>query len=102
MGERGESEGREMKLRAEVQWFAEEMERTLRRHDDRPGWKDETQPWLLDRLREEVEELAKILHFGTPARRILREATDVANFAMMIADVARLDAAPPTVREAGR
>lgn len=78
--------------RHEVRAFARLMEKKLRKHDDRPGWKDETRGWLLSRLRDETEELHRAIHkpdHGQPldSELIGREAADVANFAMMIADV---------------
>ena len=74
--------------------FAEAMEAKLRRHDNargEHGWRDEHEDWLLDRLREETAELARAILTRVPddkwRRRVLHEAADVANFAMMIADV---------------
>lgn len=81
-------------LRPKVRFFAAAMERELRAHDDRPGWKDEEPCWLLGRLYDEADELFDLVHDlryrgnGTIAPRILGEAADVANFAMMLADVA--------------
>lgn len=75
-------------VREPVQWFAEEMERKLRANDDRDGWKVGRLDWLFDRLTEEVEELR--VEVGRRAGlHIIDECTDVANFAMMIADRVR-------------
>jgi NTP pyrophosphatase (non-canonical NTP hydrolase) len=76
-------------LRREVGRFALAMERKLRLNDHKGGWTHESIDYLLERLDEEVEELKKALH---PMRkddpqRLLKEAVDVANFCMMIADV---------------
>ena len=81
-----------MQLRPEVRIFAEAMERRLRANDHKGGWKHETvYAYLLPRLLEELGELAMLLsdaYLQTPkSERILQEAADVANFAMMIADV---------------
>lgn len=95
---------RPLKLRKEVEWFAGHMEQKLRENDARPGWKNSKFGWLLERLITEVKELgvawmdaeirkheyessvkAKALLWST----VIREAADVANFAMMIADNAR-------------
>ncbi len=83
-----------MTLRPAVQGFAERMEANLRRHDERgtSGWDDETIDFLKARLHEEVDELVIALHMskaypGEYKRRARDEAADVANFAMMIADV---------------
>jgi len=72
-------------LRPEVASFAALMEAELRKHDDRPGWKGEDPHWLLARLNEEVIELANALL--DHSKSLPHEAADVANFAMMIADV---------------
>ena len=71
-----------------VSHFAEAMEQKLKENDYKGGWSGCTPSWLLRRLRAEINELARALkhHKRTPAL-IAREAADVANFAMMIADV---------------
>lgn len=97
-------------LRPEVRAFARLMEAKLREHDDRPGWNDPTigdmerddaLTWLLDRLVEEADEVHDALceYIGDDdddeedrrhpdrAKHAAWEAVDVANFAMMIADV---------------
>lgn len=76
-------------LRPEVRAFAEVMEAQLRRNDHKPGWKHDEPDALLKRLREETEELQEVCDEQTSdsGPEILREAADVANFAMMIADV---------------
>lgn len=92
--------------------FADEMEAKLvenRHKGDRERWARDEDSALLRRLEEEVAELRAAVeepvpdcgcreidcpHLGTMFRRaerlarIVREAADVANFAMMIADVA--------------
>lgn len=75
-----------MNLRPEVQRFAELMELRLRANDHKPGWKQDILPALFRRLQQEAAELDGAIDFGT-ADEIAREAADVANFAMMIADV---------------
>lgn len=93
--------------RAEVVAFAHLMEAQLRANDHKPGWRGEN-PWpLLDRLHEEAAELAEELQPGsrtdlaTWRLRLGAEAADVANFAMMIADVCGV-LAPPTTNEGVR
>ena len=81
-----------MDIRPEVRWFAEQMEARLRANDHKTGWLDCNDSWLLGRLREELEELAgEVLAWGESRRPeyVVKEAADVANFAMMIADKAR-------------
>lgn len=105
-----------MKLRPQVQAFAEAMEKKLRENDHKGGWKDVcgcTTGYLTRRLRTELREL--VTEIGKTNRaytkygqgryglerdqlaarkkldgqraKLLGEAADVANFAMMIADV---------------
>lgn len=104
-----------MKLRDVVKKFAQRMEATLRKHDDDPergprGWIDDDPRDLLVRVHEEVEEVQTALDrlgrfedylahadSGVPVagrnRRselveaVLNECADVANTAMMVADV---------------
>ena len=76
-----------------VQWFAAHMEKKLRENDHKPGWFRDSHFALLRRLREEVEELAEATMAQDSSDQIVKEAADVANFAMMIADNARRNAA---------
>lgn len=73
-------------LRPEVLRFAMAMEKELRQNDHKGGWKSMGNPGLLVRLHEEMEELRCVLDNDRPAREILSESADVANFAMMLAD----------------
>lgn len=80
----------DLELRVKLRRFAQSMERVLRRNDDKSHWTRCGDEYLMRRLKEEVKELddairadpwpGKVEHVG-------REAADVANFAMMIADV---------------
>lgn len=87
--------------RPEVRAFADLMEAQLRANDHKPGWKNDNDLDLFERLGEESAELLSALHRHAKRlswgdgwvmetdteERIGREAADVANFAMMIADV---------------
>ena len=73
---------RRLKLRPCVEWFAQQMERVLRQNDYKGGWDDMEFEDLMERLREETEELEEC---GLHTRKAVKEAADVANFAMMIA-----------------
>ena len=83
-------------VRESVRWFSEHMERKLSEHDDRPGWIGCDAYWLLERMKEERKELVAALRkleasdggikTNGLALRVIEEAADVANFAMMIAD----------------
>jgi hypothetical protein len=76
-------------MRPLVRYFAEHMEENLRRNDFKGGWEDDEPAALVERLHEETAELELQLgrHTINPCSKlVLREAADVANFAMMIAD----------------
>jgi NTP pyrophosphatase (non-canonical NTP hydrolase) len=73
-------------VRQEVQAFAAVMEAKLKENDGtKSHWSKSDFAWLLERLREEVDELEAALEEGNPIE-IMREAADVGNFAMMISD----------------
>lgn len=71
--------------RPSVNWFAEKMELKLRENDHKGGWEHCSPHWLLDRLKQEVLELENAIS-SSDANEITKEAADVANFALMIAD----------------
>jgi hypothetical protein len=80
-----------MELRESVRLFAEAMETKLRENDhDRDGRECEV-TWLLERGREEHKKLWQAATDRSSridtAEDVLREAADVANLAMMVADV---------------
>jgi len=84
------------KPREQVNWFAEKMEQKLRINDHKGGWNGCGQDYLFDRMVEEAEELRKSLinldwdaESETRKETVIREAADIANFAMMIADNVR-------------
>lgn len=72
-----------------VRWFRGRMVQKLRANDHKRGWEDDGYEDLLLRLREETAELARAIRKNRPPATIIKEAADVANFAMMIADNAR-------------
>lgn len=79
--------------RPEVAAFANLMECQLRANDHKPGWKGEAIGSLRNQLFREARELSDALNLrimdpSNAAAAVGREAADVANFAMMIADVA--------------
>ena len=81
-----------MESRPIVQAFAEAMEERLRANDHKCGGENEpVLGYLYPRLVEEAGELARqLITHSWPQRdkrAILRECTDIANFAMMVADV---------------
>lgn len=87
-------------INAVTDWFNLEMKRGLLLNISRPGWKGEPLEYLLKRLDEELAELKacslELRESIAPAglspghhRQMIKEAADVANFAMMIADNSR-------------
>jgi len=75
--------------RPEVRAFADLMEAQLRKNDHKPGWKHDRPHLLLKRLYDEAAELGHAMPYDDDyeAEIVGLEAADVANFAMMIADV---------------
>lgn len=92
----------EVQLRPEVKWFAEQMELTLRANDHKGGWSHMDYDDLMCRLSEEVEELYELQGTETSNEFVIREATDVANFAMMIGDLVRRSSPQSEKGEEGR
>ena len=75
-------------LRPEVLSFAHLMERELRNNDHKPGWKHDSAQSLFSHLHAETRELKAWLDFANPdPAHISEETADVANMAMMVADV---------------
>lgn len=75
-----------MKLRPEVQEFAEAMEHVLRDNDHKGGWQDMDGIDLLGAIERELRELSEA--YGDANYVAARkEAIDVANFCMMFWDV---------------
>lgn len=74
--------------RPEVVAFATLMEQQLRANDHKPGWKNDSSFALWSRLLQETIELNQARTARAPDSDLIgREAADVANFAMMVADV---------------
>ncbi len=70
-----------------VKWFSEQMEAALKRNDHKSGWLNDDWDELHDRILDETKELYRECgKFSKDEEKIIREAADVANFAMMIAD----------------
>lgn len=75
-----------MKQRFQVEKFADLMEQRLLANEHKGGWRGCTYEHLFGRLIEECYELMNAVLGNLPADVIAREAADVGNFAMMIAD----------------
>lgn len=72
--------------RPEVRAFADAMEARLLANDHKGGWSKDLPEWLLGRCEDELFELRRSIQWAS-GHAVLDEAADVANFAMMIADV---------------
>ena len=74
-------------VRSAVAVFANAMEQVLRENDHKGGWDDMGVDALISRMREELVELEDSWQDAdTPIKNVLREAVDVANYAMKIHD----------------
>ena len=81
-------------IRPEVEEFSQAMERILRQNDDKGGWRGESSLYFLSRLMTEVGELSVAIESDAyGALEVQHECVDVANFAMMIFDILKTDAA---------
>ncbi len=67
-----------------IKWFAGRMVETMRNNSHKSGWNTLSAKWCLNRLIQETKELRAAIEQGE-SEAIIGEATDVANFAMMIA-----------------
>ncbi|HUT60667.1 MAG TPA: hypothetical protein VNA25_22710 [Phycisphaerae bacterium] len=101
---RAEPVGEPVAWRPEVRAFATLMEERLRANDAEKGmagWKAAPADRLMACLFREVAELGVAVHKLGPDD-IAHEAADVANFAMMVADVCGALAVPPEAQEPER
>ncbi|MBC2292955.1 hypothetical protein HCC36_06880 [Listeria booriae] len=73
---------RTIEVRQEVKLFAEQMEKRLQSHDDRPGWKNEQVDYLYALLLSKVDKLGDTS--SSNKEKKLKLTADIANFAMMI------------------
>lgn len=76
-------------IKEAVQWFSLQMEKQLKANDHKGGWENEPIDWLMGRLEEKTKELSYAAESQSSLDAIIREAANVANRAMMIADNAR-------------
>ncbi len=78
-----------MKLRREIQLFAEAMERKLRDNDYKGDWNGCTEDYLMKRVIQELGELINCHYDSDLAKDLvyLDESADVANFLMMLCDI---------------
>lgn len=80
-----------MVLRPALQRFAEQMEHALRDNEFRGDWRDRTPADMMASLWDELydldDEVEKMSDGVGDTGRILKEAVDVANYAMFVADI---------------
>ena len=83
-------------MRESVKWFAGIMEQTLQKHDENKGsdgWLSCDVLSMFEDLKKEVDELEKLIikydYVKSEELLIIKECADIANFAMMIADIVR-------------
>ena len=69
-------------IRKDVLAFAWVMEQVLSSHDDRPGWENEEEEYLLQRLQDEYNEVIEA--YNNNEKDKARELVDLANFCMML------------------
>ena len=75
-------------MRRAIRRFAELMEERMKRNDHKSGWDTATNTWLWQRAFDEMLELRDEMSKARSRSpiQIAREAADVANFVMMLAD----------------
>ena len=76
-----------LKLRPEVRWWAERMEKELRKNEHKGGWFNSGISFLLGRARANLREI-KIGGFGQDSGDdfIIKCLADCSNYCMMTAD----------------
>ena len=77
----------------EVKWFGEQMIKKLEDNEEKEHWRKSSYDHLFCRLEEEVRELQELIlndKISYKHKKMIAECADIANFAMMIADKARL------------
>lgn len=80
-----------MKLREALVFFSEEMEKELKNNEFRGDWRECSPSDMMVRLWDEVydldDEVEKLCDGVGDKKAVLKEAVDVANYAMFVADV---------------
>lgn len=75
-----------------VEWFEKQMLKKLKANINKRHWARTSYDYLFNRMKEEVKELGELLlddKVPYKYRKIISECSDVANYAMMIADKAK-------------
>ena len=69
-----------------VRKFADAMEERLAANDHKDGWEDCDDDYLWGKFIEELSEFQRVINKQGNDRKKLREAADLANIVMMLAD----------------
>lgn len=73
-----------------VKWFSEQMEKKLQENDHKKSWTEYEDDYLITRMEQEMDELMKAiidLKYGKGSpEEVIKEAADVSNISMFIAD----------------
>lgn len=85
----------------QVDALAVAMKERLDANAHKPGWRGDYADDLIERIEDETGELRRAVAAGKPPAEILRESADVANFAMMVADIQGSFTAAPRPAEQG-
>lgn len=77
-----------IKLRASVRRFAEQMELQLQANEHKGGWDSEHVYMLIQQIGNEHRQLIDaVLTDPSDIYKVIKEAADTANYAMMVADL---------------
>ncbi|WP_174888015.1 hypothetical protein [Bacillus albus] len=79
-------------IRGEVKWFAEHMESKLQENEHKTGWTDCTVDFLSSQIQKNLNELNSMFeelpaNYSVFSANVIRQCSDIANYAMMIADI---------------
>jgi len=78
-------------LREALRVFAERMEEELKKNEHRGGWKNQNPETMMAKLWDELydldDQVEGYLDGKGDREQILKEAVDVANYAMFVADI---------------
>ncbi|MGE6504369.1 hypothetical protein ACQKF0_29490 [Bacillus wiedmannii] len=79
-------------VRNEVSWFAEHMESKLQENEHKTGWTDCTVDFLSSQIQKNLNELNSKFeelpaNYSVFSANVIRQCSDIANYAMMIADI---------------
>jgi len=75
-------------LNPRIKWFNEEMRKKLRLNTHKPDARGCYKEDMMEKLLHEVEELTAVINHSDRTA-IISECADVANYAMMIADMVK-------------